>query len=107
MLVPETTPIAEEAITAVLKSLTLEEVVRRKLRMELDREFDGCHSRVFGRIMGRVESQLMRLTHERFGGNQVTCARMLGINRNTLRKKFIIHSLIQVHSRGRRRSIYS
>jgi two-component system nitrogen regulation response regulator GlnG len=39
------------------------------------------------RILGRVERPLIELVLERANGNQLKAAAMLGINRNTLRKK--------------------
>jgi two-component system nitrogen regulation response regulator GlnG len=38
-------------------------------------------------MIGEIERPLIELTLERAGGNQVRAARMLGLNRNTLRKK--------------------
>jgi two-component system nitrogen regulation response regulator GlnG len=38
-------------------------------------------------ILGRVEKPLIELVLERANGNQLKAATMLGINRNTLRKK--------------------
>ena len=38
-------------------------------------------------VMSRVEMPLLRLALELSGGNQLKAARLLGINRNTLRKR--------------------
>lgn len=44
-------------------------------------------SGVYARIMREVEQPLLRIALDATGGNQLRCAEMLGINRNTLRKK--------------------
>jgi Fis family transcriptional regulator len=41
----------------------------------------------------RVEKPLFRQVMQRTGGNQVHAARILGINRNTLRKKIKLYDL--------------
>lgn len=42
---------------------------------------------VYDRIMREVEKPLLRRTLKATGGNQLKAAEILGINRNTLRKK--------------------
>jgi two-component system nitrogen regulation response regulator GlnG len=42
---------------------------------------------LYGRIVREVEQPLIELALESTGGNQAKCADLLGINRNTLRKK--------------------
>ena len=39
------------------------------------------------RLVAEIERPLVELALKRAGGNQVRAARMLGLNRNTLRKK--------------------
>jgi len=43
--------------------------------------------RLYRSVMSRVEMPLLRLALELSAGNQLKAARMLGINRNTLRKR--------------------
>jgi two-component system nitrogen regulation response regulator GlnG len=43
--------------------------------------------RVYHRVMARVELPLLRHALELCGGNQLKAAKLLGINRNTLRKR--------------------
>ena len=43
--------------------------------------------RLYRTVMGRVEMPLLRLALELSAGNQLKAARLLGINRNTLRKR--------------------
>ena len=42
---------------------------------------------LFDRILAEVERPLLRLTLAAVRGNQLKAAKLLGINRNTLRKK--------------------
>lgn len=42
---------------------------------------------LYGRILREVETPLIEIALEASGGNQAKCADLLGINRNTLRKK--------------------
>ncbi len=42
---------------------------------------------LYARILREVEAPLIEISLEATGGNQIKCAELLGINRNTLRKK--------------------
>jgi two-component system nitrogen regulation response regulator GlnG len=42
---------------------------------------------VYGRILREIEVPLIEIALDATGGNQARCADLLGINRNTLRKK--------------------
>ena len=48
---------------------------------------------LYGRIITEVEKPLLKLALDITRGNQAKCALMLGINRNTLRKKLSEHKL--------------
>jgi len=47
---------------------------------------EGCHNR-FQDIINKIEVSMVRQALELTKGNQVQAARLLGISRNTLRKK--------------------
>ena len=55
--------------------------------------------KLYRSIMARVELPLLRLALELTGGNQLKAARLLGINRNTLRKRLRLLGLL--HTPGR------
>ena len=65
---------------------------RRALREHLQRYFD-LHGGVlpppglYQRILKEIEMPLIEIALDATGGNQAKCADLLGINRNTLRKK--------------------
>ena len=42
---------------------------------------------LYGRILKEMETPLIEIALDACGGNQAKCADLLGINRNTLRKK--------------------
>jgi two-component system, NtrC family, nitrogen regulation response regulator GlnG len=67
------------------REATLEEIVTK----EVERLFDegGSLSDIYHRIQQRVERPLLEVVLERTAGNQIRAAAVLGINRNTLRKK--------------------
>jgi len=47
-------------------------------------------------VLARVERPLLRQALELAGGNQLKAARLLGINRNTLRKRLRLLGLLRV-----------
>ena len=56
------------------------------------------NGRVYRSVMARVELPLLRQALELSGGNQLKAARLLGINRNTLRKRLRLLGLLPVPS---------
>ena len=50
--------------------------------------------RLYRSVMARVELPLLRQALEMSGGNQLKAARLLGINRNTLRKRLRLLGLL-------------
>ncbi len=63
---------------------SLDELVRREVEQAL-RDEDATD--LYRRVLERVERPLILAALERTGGNQLKAAVLLGINRNTLRKK--------------------
>ncbi|GLS03552.1 Fis family DNA-binding protein [Chitiniphilus shinanonensis] len=49
---------------------------------------------VYDMVLARMEKPLLSLVLERVGGNQTRAAEMLGINRNTLRKKLQTYDML-------------
>ncbi len=67
----------------------------RKTLKEYFRDLDGekpCCG-MFSMVMSCVEKPLLEMVLEHVGGNQTRAAEMLGINRNTLRKKMQQHGI--------------
>ena len=67
--------------------LPLEEAVRRRLAELLAADAGALPGDLHALLLAAVERPLIEVVLERAGGNQVKAADMLGINRNTLRKK--------------------
>ena len=78
-------PVVAERVP--LEDLSFEEMVKAKLGGFLQR-MDGypLHD-LYDKVVERVERPLFDLVLEKTGGNQLKAAEILGLNRNTLRKK--------------------
>jgi DNA-binding NtrC family response regulator len=72
-----------EANTAAETEKSLEDLVRGEVAHSLDAADGGAYRR----IIERVERPLIETALARTEGNQIRAAALLGINRNTLRKK--------------------
>jgi DNA-binding protein Fis len=70
-----------------LEDLSLEEIVRAKLKGFLKRVDGYPLQNLYDDVIARVERPLIELVLEQVGGNQLRAAEILGLNRNTLRKK--------------------
>lgn len=76
-----------------LEDLSFEEMVASKLAGFLER-MDGYPVKdLYEKVLERVERPLFDLVLAKTGGNQVKAAEILGLNRNTLRKKLETHGL--------------
>jgi Fis family transcriptional regulator len=68
-----------------------ENEIARCVRKTLDgyfRDLDGEKpSEIYNMVISCVEKPMLELVLHRVGGNQTQAAEMLGMNRNTLRKK--------------------
>ena len=80
---------SDNLFVANLQTVSLEKLVKSKLEVlfeqqrEAQVELDGLH-RI---VLEQVERPLIELALRVYNGNQVKTAKMLGINRNTLKKK--------------------
>jgi two-component system nitrogen regulation response regulator GlnG len=67
--------------------LSLEEIIRRKLQDYFRRTEGVDVDNLYSLVIERIERPLIELTLKKTRGNQIRAAQILGINRNTLRKK--------------------
>ena len=82
---------SENLFVANLKSVSLENLVRSKLEVLFKQQeadtVDLAGSGLHRIVMEQVEKPLIELTLRSCRGNQVKAAQLLGIKRNTLKKK--------------------
>lgn len=87
---------SDHLFVANLQQVSLEKLVKSKLEVlfrqqqETQVELDG----LYGIVLEQVEKPLIELSLKAFGGNQVKTAQMLGINRNTLKKKIDTYKIL-------------
>jgi len=72
---------------------TLEEIIERKLLECVRGLREHASANLYDLMVGLVEKPLLRAVLRETGGNQVRAAQILGINRNTLRKKLTEHGI--------------
>jgi two-component system nitrogen regulation response regulator GlnG len=82
-----------------LEDMAFEDMVRSQVADFLRRLGGVQVSGIYADIIARVEAPLLDLVLERTGGNQLKAAEVLGLNRNTLRRKLAEHGL-RARTRG-------
>lgn len=76
------------------KPHTIDEAVTRSLEKYF-RDLDGTPpSSVYEMVLRAVERPMLEVVMRQAQGNQVRASEMLGINRNTLRKKLQQHGML-------------
>jgi two-component system, NtrC family, nitrogen regulation response regulator GlnG len=77
-----------------MEEMSFEEIVRSKLGSFLRRVEGYPVAGLYDDVLARVERPLLELVMEHTGGNQVKAAEILGLNRNTLRRKLTERKVI-------------
>ena len=73
---------------------SIEECVRKSLEKYF-RDLDGAQPHgIYEMVMHTVEKPVLEIAMQQAAGNQSQAAAILGINRNTLRKKLGDHGLL-------------
>ena len=91
---PSSLPFSTDGeFTNKLDTFSLESVVEHKISRFLDQVGSVFPDDLHDLILGKVEKPLLTQILRRMGGNQVQASRVLGINRNTLRKKMKMHGI--------------
>lgn len=77
-----------------LLPITIEECIRSNLYKFFDDLEGECAKSVYDMVLSAVERPMLEVVMEKADKNQTIASKMLGINRNTLRKKLQQHGLI-------------
>jgi len=76
------------------KKTDLAQCVRESLAQYLDDLGDAAPANLYGMVIDFVERPILEVVMARAGGNQSQAAQMLGMTRNTLRKKLVAHKML-------------
>jgi two-component system, NtrC family, nitrogen regulation response regulator GlnG len=94
VILPEHLPIGPvSAAASVAIDATLEEIIEKKLLECVRGLRERASANLYGLMVGLVEKPLLRAVLRETHGNQLRAAQILGINRNTLRKKLTEHGI--------------
>lgn len=90
-------PASDNLFVTNLSSISLEELVKKRLEVHFQQqtaaEIDPAGLKLYDIVLRQVEKPLLELALRATNGNQVKTAQMLGINRNTLKKKIDIYKI--------------
>ena len=89
---------ADDAIVVqVESSMNNKDPITEAIRLAMAQYFhdlDGeAPCAIYDMVLARVEKPLLALVLDYVGGNQTRAAELLGLNRNTLRKKMKLYAL--------------
>ena len=78
--------------------MTQHDYIGQAIKTALMQYFDDLDGEIpcaslYDMVLSRIEKPLLELVLERVEGNQTKAAELLGLNRNTLRKKMKQHQL--------------
>src|SRR5215475_5274640 len=94
IILPEHLPIGPvSAAASASVDAPLEEVIEKKLVECVRGLREHASANLYDLMIGLVEKPLLRAVLRETAGNQVRAAQILGINRNTLRKKLLEHGI--------------
>ena len=88
------------AVIASGPGATLEDILSSRIAAWFDAPGGEEPRDLYHRLVAEIERPLVQLALKRAGGNQVRAARMLGLNRNTLRKKISDHKIVLTKQPG-------
>ena len=86
----------QECMSARPGTESFDELVTTTLPSLVSEAAAADAGRLYRSVMARVELPLLRHALELCGGNQLRAAKLLGINRNTLRKRLRLLGLLPV-----------
>jgi Fis family transcriptional regulator len=81
------TPLAASAATSTIAETSIEQLIRRRVELMLERLGDAPIADLYELVMREAERGLLALMLDRCQGNRGQAAELLGLHRNTLRQK--------------------
>jgi Fis family transcriptional regulator len=85
---------SQNLLVANLTQISLEKLVRSKLEVILKQHQEGGRMKnLYDQVLEQVERPMIELALILQAGNQIKTAELLGINRNTLRKKITTYKI--------------
>ena len=78
--------------------ISLDECLRESVEQYLEDLGDADPTNMYDMVIHRIELPLLQLTMQLAQNNQSRAATMLGLTRNTLRKKLLAHKLLPQQS---------
>lgn len=75
-------------------SMTIQEAVTRNLERYFQDSDNTQPGMIYDMVMSAVEKPMLEVVMKHADGNQLRASAMLGINRNTLRKKLTTYGLL-------------
>ena len=84
---------SENALVINLEKAQLEEIVEKKLNHFFSEKKIFFEKNVFRHFYSPVEQALVEMALDQRGGNQLKASELLGINRNTLKKKLDLYGI--------------
>ena len=81
--------------THKLNEKSLDALIRMRVACFVAKLEDHSHTGLYEKVIESVEKPLVEEVLRRVGGNQTKAGKILGINRNTLRKKLRLYGLHQ------------
>ena len=77
----------------MVNDISIEEILRSRLAHLFDKVDPTHFNDLHGFVISETEKALFTIVLEKTNGNQLAASRLLGVNRNTLRKKLTEYKL--------------
>lgn len=90
----KTTEKLKKSSSPLLDQYSLDEIISIKVSRFIDQVAPYYPENIHGLIMAKAEKPVIEEILKRTGGNQLQASKILGINRNTLRKKIKTYKIL-------------
>lgn len=90
-----TTIVGDRDLVSKLEKYSMEAIIEHKISRFLDQIGSFYPDALYDLMLRKIERPLITQILHRTGGNQVQAAKVLGINRNTLRTKMKLYGIFR------------